>query len=122
MSPPDPEPRQGECCRKLARVSLVVPVRDEAETISVLLSSIERQTRRPDEVIIVDGGSKDGTPDLVRGLVGDDRGIQIVEAGAATPGRGRNVGWSVARNPWIAFTDAGIELDPAWLERLIAAA
>jgi glycosyltransferase involved in cell wall biosynthesis len=73
-------------------------------------------------VIVVDGGSADGTPDQVRALVGEDPTVQIVEAGVATPGRGRNVGRSVARNPWIAFTDAGIELDSGWLEQLIVAA
>lgn len=100
----------------------MVPVRDEAKSIAALLSSIQEQTRRPDEVIIVDGGSSDGTPDLVRALVGDDPTVQLVEAGTATPGRGRNVGRYVARNPWIAFTDAGIELDLRWLEHLAEAA
>jgi glycosyltransferase involved in cell wall biosynthesis len=97
-------------------------VRDEARTIAGLIASIQAQTRRPDEVIIVDGGSTDGTADLVRVLVGEDPTVQVVEAGTATPGRGRNVGRSVARNPWIAFTDAGIELDAGWLEHLVDAA
>ncbi|HEV2765010.1 MAG TPA: glycosyltransferase, partial [Pyrinomonadaceae bacterium] len=48
------------------RVSLVVPVRDEAETIDELLSSIAAQTRPPDEVLIVDGGSRDDTVARVR--------------------------------------------------------
>jgi glycosyltransferase involved in cell wall biosynthesis len=97
-------------------------VRNEARTIAALISSIQAQTRAPDEVIIVDGGSTDGTPELVRALIGEDPTVQVVEAGMATPGRGRNVGRSVARNPWIAFTDSGIELDAGWLEHLVDAA
>jgi glycosyltransferase involved in cell wall biosynthesis len=96
-------------------------VRDEARSIAALIATIRAQTRRPDEVIIVDGGSTDGTPDLVRALVGQDPTVQVVQAGTATPGRGRNVGRSVARNRWIAFTDAGIEPDAGWLEHLVDA-
>jgi glycosyltransferase involved in cell wall biosynthesis len=103
---------------RVSGVSLVIPVRNEAESIADLFASIRAQTRPPDEVIIVDGGSTDGTADIARHLVGDDLAVQVVEAGTSTPGRGRNVGRSVARHSWIAFTDAGIKLDPRWLEQL----
>jgi glycosyltransferase involved in cell wall biosynthesis len=100
-------------------VSLVVPVRDEAESIGRLLSTIEEQVRRPDEILIVDGGSTDGTLDLARRLTADDDRYRIVEAGPATPGRGRNVGIDAAAHAWVALTDAGIELDRFWLARLV---
>jgi glycosyltransferase involved in cell wall biosynthesis len=108
--------------RRVSGVTLVIPVRDEADNVGDLIGSIQAQTRPPDEIIIVDGGSTDGTLGEVRALVGEDPRAQIVQAGMATPGRGRNVGRSVARNPWIAFTDAGTRLDPHWLERLVDAA
>lgn len=44
--------------------------------------------------------------------------FRIIEAGDATPGRGRNAGIAVALNDWIALTDAGIRLESTWLERL----
>ena len=100
------------------RVSLVVPVRDEAETIHELLSSIAAQTRPPDEVLIVDGGSRDDTAERVRAAGGKDSPVRVVEAGDATPGRGRNVGIAAARHEWVALTDAGNRLEPDWLERL----
>jgi glycosyltransferase involved in cell wall biosynthesis len=99
-------------------VSLVVPVKDEAGSIERLIRSIQRQLRPPDEVVIVDGGSSDGTVALIRDLVGDDDRYRLVEAGAATPGHGRNLGIDAAVHPWVALTDAGIELDPHWLDRL----
>ena len=105
-------------------VSLVIPVRDEAATVRDLLASIRSQTRRPDEVVIVDGGSSDGTATLLRQLADEDASltVHVIEAGQATPGRGRNVGTAAARFEWIAYTDAGIRLDPMWLEELVAAA
>jgi glycosyltransferase involved in cell wall biosynthesis len=100
------------------RISLVVPVRDEEATLPRLVSSVRAQTRQPDEVILVDGGSTDRTVELARELFAGDARFRIVEAGEATPGRGRNVGATEATHPWLAFTDAGIGLDPHWLERL----
>jgi glycosyltransferase involved in cell wall biosynthesis len=102
-------------------ISLVVPLRNEAQSLGALVDSIRGQTRPPDEIIFVDGGSTDRTPELARELLANDERFRVVEAGDATPGRGRNVGVSVARCPWIAFTDAGIRLDPQWLARLAEA-
>lgn len=101
-------------------VSLVVPVRDEAATIDQLLSSLARQTRQPDEIVFVDGGSCDETVARLREAAAESScTIRVVEAGEATPGRGRNVGISAATNDWIALTDAGNRLEPDWLERLV---
>ena len=103
-------------------ISLVVPLRNEEESLGRLVASVRRQTRPPDEVVLVDGGSTDRTVALARELAAGDPRFRVVEAGEATPGRGRNVGAGAARNPWIAFTDAGITLDPDWLARLAAVA
>jgi glycosyltransferase involved in cell wall biosynthesis len=103
------------------RVSLVIPVRNEAATIGELLETIDAQTRRPDEVVIVDGGSQDDTVARARAKSRDQGTVRVIEAGPATPGRGRNVGIAAAQHEWIALTDAGIRLDPLWLERLLEA-
>jgi len=83
--------------------------------------TIGRQVRQPDEVVIVDGGSSDTTAAAVRRLSADDARYRVIEAGPATPGRGRNVGIDAATHEWVALTDAGIDLDPFWLERLVRA-
>lgn len=101
------------------RASVVVAVRDEAATIGPLITSLRRQTRRADEVIFVDGGSTDETVSIVERLIACDANFRLVRAESATPGRGRNIGIEEARNEWVALTDAGIELDDHWLERLV---
>jgi glycosyltransferase involved in cell wall biosynthesis len=100
------------------RISLVVPLRNEEESLEALIQSIQQQTRPPDEVILVDGGSVDRTVERARALVEGDPCFRVIEAGPATPGRGRNVGIEAAAHDWIALTDAGIRLDPHWLEQL----
>src|SRR5262245_19169049 len=107
------------------KVSLVAPVKNEADSIECLMSSVAGQTRRPDEMIIVDGGSDDGTPEIVEEWVKrhslSDWG-RVVRVGDATPGKGRNIGVASAKYSWIAFTDAGIRVERSWLERLIEVA
>jgi glycosyltransferase involved in cell wall biosynthesis len=107
------------------KVSVVVPVKNEADSIECLMSSVAGQTRRPDEMIIVDGGSEDGTPELVEEWV-SRRSLsdwaRVVRVDEATPGKGRNIGVASARYNWIAFTDAGIRVEQPWLERLIEVA
>lgn len=107
------------------KISLVVPVKNEAGSIECLMSSVAAQMRRPDEMIVVDGGSEDGTPEIVeewlkrRSLSDWARVLRVDEA---TPGKGRNIGAANARYDWIAFTDAGIRVEEPWLERLVEVA
>lgn len=101
------------------RVSLVIPVRDEAAAIDELLAGIAAQIRQPDEVVFVDGGSRDATVARLREAAMRDAKFRVVEAGEATPGRGRNVGINEASGEWIALTDAGNRLEPDWLARLV---
>ncbi|HEX8459760.1 MAG TPA: glycosyltransferase [Pyrinomonadaceae bacterium] len=104
-------------------VSLVVPVRNEEASLRALLESIARQTVQPREVILVDGGSTDRTVELARELAANSATpLRVIEATEATPGRGRNIGIEAARSVWVALTDAGIKLEPEWLENLIAVA
>lgn len=101
------------------QVSIVIPVRNEAQALPALVASLKAQTFPPAEVIFVDGGSTDETVALARRLTAGDARFRVTEAGPATPGRGRNVGIAAAQHDWLALTDAGSRLDHQWLERLI---
>ena len=98
------------------KVSLISTVKDAADHIEEFLGSIAAQTRAPDEVIIVDGGSTDGTLDLLRSF----DGITLIEEPGANIARGRNVAIAAAAHDVIAVSDADCVLDPTWLERLLA--
>jgi glycosyltransferase involved in cell wall biosynthesis len=100
------------------KVSVVIPVRNEEKSLPSLVASLQKQTLPPSEVLIVDGGSTDGTLSLAAHLIACDQRFRVIEAGSATPGRGRNVGTAAARYEWIAYTDAGNCAERTWLERL----
>ena len=101
------------------KISVVVPVRDEEQSIRELLDSLLAQTRPPDEIVITDGGSTDATPQIIEEYMRNGAPVRLIRAGAALPGRGRNLGAAQASHEWIAFTDAGIRLEKNWLEALI---
>src|ERR687894_221807 len=46
--------------------------------------------------------------------------LGVVRTGGGGPARARNLGWRVARTPWIAFLDDDVVPDPDWYERLAA--
>jgi glycosyltransferase involved in cell wall biosynthesis len=104
------------------KISVIVPVLNEQNTIGVLLDSLCSQTRPPDEIVITDGGSVDKTAQIIESY--DSKGIviRLVREREALPGRGRNVAIANALHDWLAFVDAGIKPQSDWLEHLVAGA
>lgn len=100
-------------------LSLVIPLKNEESSVEILIDSIVKQSYQPAEIILVDGGSTDNTVALIRKLTGTDNRFLLIEAGPASPGKGRNIGAGKATSEWIAFTDAGICLDRDWLKNLV---
>jgi rSAM/selenodomain-associated transferase 2 len=93
-------------------VSLVVPTLDEERALAATLDAAAPQA---DEVVITDGGSRDGTLDLAR-----ERGAVVVSGG---PGRGAqlNRGARAARGDVLVFLHADTLLPPAALSAVRAA-
>lgn len=100
------------------KVTLISTVYQEADNILEFLGSLAAQTRLPDEIIITDAGSTDGTPDLIRSFGGLP--VTVVDTPGANRSRGRNEAIGRAAHPVVACTDAGCRLDQRWLERIVA--
>lgn len=107
--------------RRTHDVSLICTMLNEANTVRDLMSSIAAQTTLPREVIVVDGGSRDGTQLHVEwwhGRLGCP--LRVIERSGASIAEGRNVAIAAARFPIVAITDAGVRLDTRWLETIVA--
>src|SRR6266487_1969963 len=100
------------------KISVIVPVRDEEESIRQLLDGLLNQTLKPDEIIITDGGSCDATPDIIAEYAGRDPRIRLIREKVALPGRGRNIAATQASNEWLAFIDGGVCPANDWLAQL----
>jgi glycosyltransferase involved in cell wall biosynthesis len=101
------------------RVSVICTVLNEGESIRRLLDSLTAQTRMPDEVVVVDGGSNDNTVAVIQAYA-DRLPLRVLVEPGANISRGRNVAISAATGDVIASTDAGVWLEPAWLAELLA--
>jgi glycosyltransferase involved in cell wall biosynthesis len=104
-------------CRE---ISVVIPVRNEAGSVRVLIEGLLAQTLMPYEIVIADGGSVDATREIVEEFISRGAPVKLIREQAALPGRGRNVGAQQAQCEWIAFTDGGIRPEPDWLANLAA--
>ncbi len=102
------------------RVSVVATVHNEGASIRALLDSLCAQTRLPDQVVICDGGSTDDTVAQIRAYAGRLPDLRVLVEPGANISQGRNRAIQAADGPVIAVTDAGVRLDPRWLEHLVA--
>lgn len=107
---------RGSTCRVPA-VSIILPVRNAAATLARALSSVRAQ-RWPDwELIAIDDGSADATPELLRAAAGDDGRVRVLSPGREGLVAALNRGLQAARGECIARMDADDEMHPDRLTR-----
>ena len=99
-------------------ISVVVPVRDEADSIRQLIEGLLGQTMPPNEIVITDGGSVDGTREIINEIISDGAPVKLILDQDSLPGRSRNIAVANARNDWIGFIGAGIKPSANWLATL----
>jgi len=99
------------------KTSLVITVLNEEKTIGELLVSLGRQTKKPEEIIFVDGGSIDNTVAKIKNY---NPKFKIFIKPRASIAQGRNFGIRKAKGEIIVTTDAGCVLHRDWFEKITA--
>lgn len=99
-----------------ADITVVIPTYNRATYLPGAIESVIRQTRPPKEIIVIDDGSIDTTPEIMKRYPQityihntDNRGVSAA----------RNTGWKMAKTNWIAFLDSDDEWDKKKLEAQI---
>lgn len=94
-------------------ISAVIPAYNASRYIAMAIDSVLDQTHKVDEIIVVDDGSTDNTPDIVAGY--EARGVRYVRQHNQGSACARNAGVALASGKYIAFLDA----DDFWLPNKI---
>ncbi len=100
----------------MEKISLIITVKNEEQTLHSLLLSIEVQSQQPNEVIIVDGKSSDNTLLLLKAWR-PNFPVKILQK-KGNRSIGRNLAIHQSRYEIIAITDAGCVLDKDWLKNI----
>ena len=102
-------------------ISVITTVYNEADNIEGFMLSVLSQTWTPDEIVVVDGGSTDGTAEILRRY----KGVRVhvekfcnIRHHSSPVALGRNMAIRYAVGDIIAVTDAGCVLHPRWLAKI----
>lgn len=103
-------------------ISLVSTIFNDREGLEAFFRDMERQTRCPDEIVITDAGSSDGTWELLlEESVSTSRSwnLVVLQESRCNVARGRNLSIAAASGELIVSTDVGCDWDPEWLDELV---
>ncbi|MBV9268493.1 MAG: glycosyltransferase family 2 protein [Acidobacteriaceae bacterium] len=102
----------------MARVSAVIPTWNRADLLESILMNLRAQTRPPDQIVVIDNGSKDGS-DAIAVAFGAELVRFPENRGFATA---VNEGIRRADSDWVLILNNDVVLPPRWLEKLLRAA
>jgi glycosyltransferase involved in cell wall biosynthesis len=100
------------------KISIVIPVYNQARYIAQAVESALAQTHAPLEVVVVDDGSTDGTAEVCAGF--GDRIVRHRQENAG-PSAARNTGLRLATGDAVVLLDGDDLLEPRWVEQAVRA-
>ncbi|MBY4128507.1 glycosyltransferase family 2 protein [Rhodococcus fascians] len=102
-------------------LTVVIPCRNEEQTIGLCLESLRAQASVIHEVVVVDNNSTDRTADRVREFMGADLNIVLVHEEKPGVAFARNTGFSVATGEILGRIDADTRVQPGWAAAILTA-
>lgn len=108
---------------QLRKISFITTIYNEEKSIEEYIQSLFNQTRKPDEIIMVDGGSSDNTGKIIKALrtkIKDSKIPFIFLTKKGNRSTGRNEAIKHARGNIIVCSDSGNVLDKNWIENITA--
>lgn len=100
--------------------TLVSTIYNESRRLQESLDDLSQQTLYPDEIIIVDAGSNDGSVDILKKwALAMPCSVHVIVEPKCNVARGRNLAIKKASNDLIVSTDFGCRFHPNWLESLV---
>ncbi len=98
-------------------VSVVIPIYNTAPYLDRCIRSVAAQTHPHLEIILVDDGSTDASPDICEAWAGQDRRIRVIHTENRGQGIARNTGMAAATGSYICFFDSDDSIAPDTIEK-----
>ncbi len=102
-------------------VTTIIPVYNRGQLVVEAVQSVLSQTYRPIEILVVDDGSTDETPDVLRQLVREHQEVKVFRQLNSGPGSARELGRLNCRGEYIQYLDSDDLLSPIKFELQIHA-
>jgi succinoglycan biosynthesis protein ExoA len=101
-------------------VTVVVPARDEERSIGATLDALRRQRHADLQILVVDGGSADGTVAVVERHMAEDPRIELLDNPRQTIPAALNIALAAARGRWLVRMDAHSTVDETYVGTAVA--
>lgn len=98
-------------------ISVIIPVYNTEQYLSRCIDSVLAQSFKTFELILVDDGSTDSSPDIIREYAKKDGRIRVLTQKHANAGAARNFGITCAEGNYISFLDSDDFFEPDMLEK-----
>ena len=103
-----------------SKVSIIVPIYNTAKYLPACLDSILAQTHESLEIILIDDGSTDNSPKIIKDYAKKDPRIKHIRQKNQGQSAARNTGLQKATGDYISFIDADDKIKPDFIEHLLA--
>lgn len=101
------------------KISFITTVFNEADNIEKFINSILTQSVKPSEILVVDGGSTDGTIDIVKKISKKNKKVKLIVRKGANIAQGRNIGIKNSKGDIIFTGDASTRFEKDWIKKLL---
>lgn len=88
---------------RVSDISVIIPNYNRSDLIVETIRNLQAQSLPPKEIIVVDDGSSDGSPEIIRSL---QPAVRVIEQANQGPGAARNTGFAAATCKFIQFMDS----------------
>ncbi len=102
---------------QISEIAVIVAAKNEETNIKLCIDSILIACEGKAQVIVIDDGSTDQTPSILKNY---NNSIQVITTQGVGPSIARNQGMAATDRPYVAFADADCMVHPLWLQKLSA--
>ncbi|MCD7864666.1 MAG: glycosyltransferase family 2 protein [Clostridiales bacterium] len=104
-----------------SKVSIIIPAYNAEKTIETSVGSVQKQTYKDIEILIIDDGSEDQTRQMCRSIEANDIRCHVVHKKNGGVSSARNIGMQAATGSYIMFADSDDEMQPDHVEKYVEA-